>query len=130
MRSTLVALLLAVTMFVPPATSRAGLDMGTGALPANNLELVVIEADGCIFCEIFRSDVLPSYETSEQGKQMPARFVDINDMEATHIEFKGAVDIVPTFIVVKNRREVGRISGYVGPENFFHSINYLLASAP
>ena len=130
MRSTLVALLFALTMTVPPATTQAGLDMGTGALPANSLELVVIEADGCIFCEIFRSDVLPSYEASEQGKQMPASFVDINDMEATHIEFKGAVDIVPTFIVVKNHREVGRISGYVGPENFFHSINYLLASAP
>jgi thioredoxin-related protein len=130
MRSTLVALLFAVAMIVPPGTSRAELEKEVGALPADNLELVVIEADGCIFCEVFRSDVLPSYEASEQGKQMPVQFVDINDMDATHFEFKGAVDIVPTFIVVKNRREVGRISGYVGPENFFHSINYLLASAP
>jgi thioredoxin-related protein len=130
MRSTLVALLFAVTIIVPLASSRAGLENETGALPADSLELVVIEADGCIFCEIFRSDVLPAYEASEQGKQMPVQFVDINDMDTTHLEFKGAVDIVPTFIVVKDRREVGRISGYVGPENFFHSINYLLASAP
>ena len=130
MRSTLVALLFAVTIIVPLASSRAGLENETGALPADSFELVVIEADGCIFCEIFRSDVLPAYETSEQGKQMPVQFVDINDMDTTHLEFKGAVDIVPTFIVVKERREVGRISGYVGPENFFHSINYLLASAP
>ena len=130
MRSTLVALLFAVTIIVPLASSRAGLENETGALPADSLELVVIEADGCIFCEIFRSDVLPAYEASEQGKQMPVQFVDINDMDTTHLEFKGAVDIVPTFIVIKDRREVGRISGYVGPENFFHSINYLLASAP
>jgi len=130
MRSTLVALLFAVTIIVPLASSRAGLENETGALPADSFELVVIEADGCIFCEIFRSDVLPAYEASEQGKQMPVQFVDINDMDTTHLEFKGAVDIVPTFIVVKDRREVGRISGYVGSENFFHSINYLLASAP
>ena len=130
MRSTLVALLFAVTIIVPLASSRAGLENETGALPADSLELVVIEADGCIFCEIFRSDVLPAYEASEHGKQMPVKFVDINDMDTTHLEFKGAVDIVPTFIVVKDRREVGRISGYVGSENFFHSINYLLASAP
>ena len=130
MRSTLVALLFAVTIIVPLASSRAGLENETGALPADSLKLVVIEADGCIFCEIFRSDVLPAYEASEQGKSMPVQFVDINDMDTTHLEFKGAVDIVPTFIVVKDRREVGRISGYVGPENFFHSINYLLASAP
>jgi thioredoxin-related protein len=130
MRSTLVALLFAVSMIVPPGTSRAELEKEVGVPPLDSLELVVIEADGCIFCQIFRSDVLPSYEASEQGKQMPAHFVDINDMEATHIEFKGAVDIVPTFIVVKDHHEVGRIPGYVGPENFFHSINYLLASAP
>jgi thioredoxin-related protein len=130
MRSTLVALLFAVTIIVPIASSRAGLENETEAIPAVSLELVVIEADGCIFCEIFRSDVLPAYEASEQGKQMPVQFVDVNDMDSTHLEFKGAVDIVPTFIVVKDRREVGRISGYVGPENFFHSINYLLASAP
>jgi thioredoxin-related protein len=37
---------------------------------------------------------------------------------------------VPTFIVVQSQHEVGRISGYMGPEDFFHSINYLLASAP
>ncbi len=130
MRSTLVALLFAVSMIVPPGTSRAELEKEVGVPPLDSLELVVIEADGCIFCQIFRSDVLPSYEASEQGKQMPAHFVDINDMEATHIEFKAAVDIVPTFIVVKDHHEVGRIPGYVGPENFFHSINYLLASAP
>jgi thioredoxin-related protein len=130
MRSTLVALLFTVSMIVRPGTSRAELEKEVGVPPLDSLELVVIEADGCIFCQIFRSDVLPSYEASEQGKQMPAHFVDINDMEATHIEFKGAVDIVPTFIVVKDHHEVGRIPGYVGPENFFHSINYLLASAP
>jgi thioredoxin-related protein len=61
---------------------------------------------------------------------MPVRFIDVNDLEAAHLDLKTPVNIVPTFVVVKSRREIGRIPGYVGPENFFHSINYLLAAAP
>ncbi|HEY8128583.1 MAG TPA: thioredoxin fold domain-containing protein [Hyphomicrobium sp.] len=130
MRSTIRTLLFSLLMLAPAASSRAGLDAELPPNPGGNLELVVVEADGCIYCELFRRDVLPTYETSEQGKELPVRFVDINDIDADHLDFKTDVEIVPTFVVVKSRHELGRISGYVGPEDFFHSIDYLLASAP
>jgi thioredoxin-related protein len=130
MRSTVLALLFALTMIIPAKSSRADLDLETSALSTGTLELVVIEADGCIYCGLFRRDVLPSYAVSEQGKQMPVRFVDVNDANTARLDLKSPVDIVPTFIVVKSQHEVGRISGYMGPEDFFHSISYLLASAP
>ena len=130
MRSTVLALLFALTMIIPAKSSRADLDLETAALSTGTLELVVIEADGCIYCGLFRRDVLPSYAVSEQGKQMPVRFVDVNDTNTARLDLKSPVDIVPTFIVVKSQHEVGRISGYMGPEDFFHSISYFLASAP
>ena len=130
MRSIVLALLFALTMIIPAKSSRADLDLETAALSTGTLELVVIEADGCIYCGLFRRDVLPSYAVSEQGKQMPVRFVDVNDTNTARLDLKSPVDIVPTFIVVKSQHEVGRISGYMGPEDFFHSISYLLASAP
>jgi thioredoxin-related protein len=34
---------------------------------------------------------------------------------------------VPTVLVLRDNEEVGRIPGYVAWEEFFHSINYLLA---
>ena len=34
---------------------------------------------------------------------------------------------LPTAVLLQNNREVGRIPGYLGPENFFHAINHLLA---
>ncbi|MET0408128.1 MAG: thioredoxin fold domain-containing protein [Hyphomicrobium sp.] len=129
MRTLIRHLLFVTLMFAPVASTRAGIDT-QAPIPAGALELVVVEADGCIYCEIFRRDVLPSYQSSEQSKDLPLRFVDINDIEADHLAFKSSVDIVPTFVVVKSQHEVGRISGYMGPENFFHSISYLLASAP
>lgn len=130
MRRIFVGLFFALVMSLPLVASRADLD--TISTPPANVafELVVVEADGCIYCKLFRRDVLPTYETSEQGKEAPVRFVDVNDVDTAHLDLTSTVDVVPTFVVVKSHHEVGRIAGYVGPENFFHSINYLIASAP
>lgn len=129
MRSALRTLLSVALMLMPVSISRADVDT-EAAIPTSTLELVVVEAEGCIYCQLFRRDILPAYQASAQAKDLPVRFVDINDIEADHLSFKTGVDVVPTFVVVRSQTEVGRISGYVGPENFFHSISYLLASAP
>ena len=68
MRSTVLALLFALTMIIPAKSSRAGLDLETAALPTGTLELVVIEADGCIYCGLFRRDVLPVLRRFRAGK--------------------------------------------------------------
>lgn len=130
MRRIFIGLFFALVMSLPLVASRADLDIVSTPPSAAAFELVVVEADGCIYCKLFRRDVLPAYETSEQGKEAPVRFVDVNDVDTAHLDLTSTVDVVPTFVVVKSRHEVGRIAGYVGPENFFHSINYLIASAP
>ncbi|MBA2126613.1 hypothetical protein DLM45_10330 [Hyphomicrobium methylovorum] len=121
------ALLLATPLRAP----FAGLD-GSASPPAieSGFQLIVVEADGCIYCKLFRRDVLPAFQASNDGKDMPVRFIDVNVLDNTEMEFTSPVDIVPTFIVVKSNREIDRIAGYVGPENFFHSIHYLRSSAP
>ncbi|MBS0232604.1 MAG: hypothetical protein JSR99_03865 [Proteobacteria bacterium] len=129
MRPAFRVLLFVMLMLPSFATSRADID-DEAAIPASAFELVVVEAEGCIYCQLFRRDVLPAYQASEQSKNLPVRFVDINDIAADRLDFMSSVDTVPTFVVVKSRHEVGRISGYVGPEDFFHSISYLLAQAP
>jgi thioredoxin-related protein len=115
---------------VAQSSGRAGIDPDAPVPHLGNLQLVVMEADGCIYCGLFRRDVLPSYEASDSGKDMPIRFVDVNDVDKTGIEFESPVDILPTFVIVKDNREIGRIPGYMGPEDFFHSISYLLSSSP
>jgi thioredoxin-related protein len=129
MRSALFALFLAFVLTAPSSSSRAALDMKSAASPASGLELIVVEAEGCIYCGFFRRDVLPSYETSEQGKEAPVRFVDVNATEAAHISLASPIDVVPTFVVVQSNHELGRISGYMSREDFFHSVDYLLNSA-
>lgn len=129
MRSIARLLTISVFLAAPIASGRAGVDPSAPLPPAGNLQLVVMEAPGCIYCTIFRRDVLPAYEVSERGKEMPVRFLDVNDVEQSGIGLDAPIDILPTFVVIKDNHEVGRIPGYMGPENFFHSINYLLSSS-
>jgi thioredoxin-related protein len=118
-------------LLAPVALDRghAGIDLETGALPEGDLELVMVEAEGCIYCALFRRDVMPTYETSKRGKEVPMRFLDINDLEESALETDGPVDLVPTVVLFKDHKEVGRIAGYLGPEGFFHALNRLMTSS-
>ena len=95
--------------------------------PGENLQLVVLEAPGCDYCNLFRRYVVPAYETSPKSRTVPLKFIDMNDKAYDELGLDGPVDLVPTTILMRNNREVGRIPGYVGTENFFHAVNHLVA---
>ena len=104
------------------APSPAALDT-----PMSRIEIVVLEAEGCVYCDVFRVDVKPAYEASPAAREAPLRFVDLNDEAADKLDLTGGpVDVVPTFVVMKDHKEVARIPGYVGRENFFRVLNSLL----
>ncbi len=109
--------------------SRAAHDFETAALADSRFELVVLEAEGCIYCQIFRRDVLPAYEISQRAREVPLRFVDLNETQSEKLALSEPVDLVPTVVLLKDHKEVGRIAGYVGPEAFFHSVSRMLAEA-
>lgn len=129
MRSAIQIVAAFVLLILPLNTGRAEVDPTATIPAATNFQLLVMEAEGCIYCTIFRRDVLPSYQVSERGKELPVRFIDVNDVDKAGITLQSPIDILPTFVVVKDNRELGRIPGYMGPEDFFHSINYLLSSS-
>ena len=73
----LAALCAGLAVFAP-ATPRAALDFASPGETPSNLEILVVEAPGCIYCHLFRRDVWPIYETSQQAKTVPMRFADLN----------------------------------------------------
>lgn len=125
---TRIAKLAAALMFVlfSAHASQALIDPRAVSADDTGYELIVIEVDNCIYCGLFRRDVLPAYENSQRARAVPIRFIDLNAPDVEKLELTGPIDSVPTVLVVKAGAEVGRIPGYVGPENFFHSINRLL----
>lgn len=94
-------------------------------------ELVIVEVEGCIYCEVLRRDVMPVFNASPEARELPVRFLDLNTPEAKKLELtEGPLTQVPTVLLVKANREVGRAAGYMGPEGFFHSIKWMMSRAP
>ena len=105
---------------------RAALDGETVRASGSNVELLVVEAEGCRYCPILRRDAEPLLASrSMQGVTM--RFADVNEVEASALVLAEPIAIVPTVLVLKEGKETGRISGYLGLEDFMRSVNHLLA---
>ncbi len=119
-----IAALIVMALSIAPV--RALVDLETSALPDSRFEVLVVEIDNCIYCGLFRRDVAPTYTTSPRAKSAPMRFVDINAPDVDRLALQGPIDTIPTVLVVESGREVGRITGYVGPEIFFHSLSQIL----
>lgn len=131
MRKLIALVMLLALSVLPSGAPRAGLDPAAPpAVATTDYELVVMEAEGCIYCGLFRRDVLPAFSASEQGRQISVRFLDVNDIEQSNLHLTGDITIVPTFVVTHKGQEVGRIPGYIGPEYFYQAIRSLMASAP
>jgi thioredoxin-related protein len=129
-RNGILAFVFACVAVLAPPASQAALDFTDPAEAASDLEIVVVEAPGCIYCHLFRRDVWPFYENSQRAKSVPMRFVDLNSGDVEELALESPIESVPTALVLRQNKEVGRIPGYVGPESFFHSIDRLLASTP
>jgi thioredoxin-related protein len=97
---------------------------------AGRFELVLVQIEDCVYCEVFRRDVMPHYVLSAKAKDLPLRFLDLNTPEARQLQLsEGPVTIVPTLLLVRANREVGRAPGYMGPEGFFQAVDWMLSNA-
>lgn len=119
------ALLLGLAIAAAPS-SKAARDVASPAPSRDDLQLVVLEVPGCIYCKVFRRDILPGYPMTKPGSTIPMRFVDLNDIDADAFGLTSPVTIVPTVVLMKDNAEVARIPGYLGPTNFYKTIDYIL----
>ena len=100
------------------------------SMVGNAAELLMFEERGCIWCRRFDAEIAPAYPKTIEGQQAPLRRVDIHQQLPTDIVFTEALRFTPTFVLVDNNREVGRITGYPGTEFFYPLLTQLLAKRP
>lgn len=105
----------------------AALDFERPAQSETRVELLVVEVKGCVYCGLFRRDVVPAYHGSDRARAVPMRFVDLDALGGRIAGMSSPIDTVPTVLVMQDDKEIGRVAGYVGPETFFHAISRLLA---
>lgn len=85
---------------------------------ARAAELIMFESPICEWCDEWHAEIGPIYPLTQEGKCAPLRSVDIHETRPSDLAHIGGIRFTPTFVLVEQGREVGRILGYAG-EDFF-----------
>lgn len=80
--------------------------------------LLMFDAPGCPYCTLWKEQIGPIYPKTEEATIAPLRIIGIHDPLPEGIVINGDPVYTPTFVLVHNGQEVGRIPGYPG-EDFF-----------
>ncbi|MBA4222864.1 MAG: hypothetical protein C0458_19215 [Methylobacterium sp.] len=97
------------------------------SLPAFAAELVMYTRNGCPFCVRFEREVAPVYAKTPEGKAAPLRRIEL---PAGGVRSEGLLEPVtatPTFVLMDNDKEVGRITGYLNDDMFWGLLGRLVA---
>jgi len=103
----------------------------TGLLPLAvqaNPVLLMAEEQGCHWCEKWNDEIARIYPKTAEGRTAPLRRYDLHH-EKPDVIFLGPVHYTPTFILVRDGREIGRIEGYPGADFFWGLLAMLFRRA-
>jgi len=93
-------------------------------------ELLMFDDPGCVWCRRWNAEIGPGYPRSPEGKQAPLRRIHIRDQGKAGVALASRVNATPTFVLVEDGQEVGRIAGYAGRDFFYPMLEELLRKIP
>jgi len=107
---------------------RANMRFGIHVLGVS-IALVMFRRDGCPWCAMWDREIGPIYGKTEVGRRAPLRMLDL-DRGTGGIRARSPIHYTPTFVLVENGEEVGRIEGYPGNDFFFGLLQNLVQRLP
>lgn len=99
-------------------------------VPGLTAELIMLEEHGCPWCEKWNAEVGTTYAKTPEGKRAPLRRLNIHERLPDDLRFLDKGRYTPTFILVSDGREFGRIRGYPGEDFFWGYLGNLLNKLP
>ena len=93
-------------------------------------ELIMIEEKWCDWCALWEAEVGVVYAKTDEGRQAPLRKVDIHGDQVEALPLAMGVQYTPTFILLDDGVEIGRIEGYPGEDFFWGMLGQLLRKLP
>jgi len=82
-------------------------------------ELVMFDSPACEWCEMWDEEIGVIYEKTEEGGKAALRRVSIHDDLPDDLKDLKTIRYTPTFVLISNGQELGRINGYPGEDNFW-----------
>ncbi|WP_408635528.1 hypothetical protein [Pontibaca salina] len=93
------------------------------------MALIMVEEAGCIWCARWDEEIAPIYPKTPEGQAAPLRRMDIKDTAPKGISFANKLHFTPTFVLLLDGREVGRIEGYPGEDFFWGLLSKMMERA-
>ena len=100
------------------AAAALWLTTATSAL-AGDIRLVVVEQHGCAYCAAWDDEIAPAYPNTPEGRFAPLLRADLHQGPPDGIAYARGVRFTPTFVLVEDGVEIGRMEGYVGADFFW-----------
>ena len=93
---------------------------------AQEAELIMVDRAGCPYCIAWKDQIGPAYPNTDLGKYAPLRIVNIRDGAPEGVSFTRPALFTPTFILIREGEELGRIEGYPGEDFFWGLLEKLM----
>jgi hypothetical protein len=90
--------------------------------------LLMAEEEGCFWCARWNKEIAHIYPKTAEGRAAPLQRYDMHG-EPPDVELQSKVRFSPTFILVVDGREAGRIEGYPGEDFFWGLLQMMFESA-
>jgi hypothetical protein len=87
-------------------------------------ELIVVERTNCPVCIRWNREIAEIYPKTPEGMRAPLHRIDIADTSL--LGLAAPVDFTPTFLLVNEGHEIGRITGYQNDDMFWGLFNHLV----
>ena len=88
-------------------------------------ELIMVEQQGCYYCLEWKDQLGHIYPKTPEGKYAPLKTIDITEVD----QLKGLqrdVIFTPTFVLMEDNKELGRLEGYSGEDFFWELLELIL----
>lgn len=93
---------------------------------AEAADLIMVEEAGCMWCARWNREISEIYPKTPEGRAAPLRRIDLHGPRPSDVTFKGALAFTPTFVLVEDGVELGRIEGYPGEDFFWGLLGKML----
>lgn len=96
----------------------------------SQFRLLMVEQVGCVYCRMWEHDLGPIYPKTPEGQIAPLERTDLHKPFPADVTITGGKPVfTPTFILLRDGIEVGRIEGYASEDFFWGLLGQALEKA-
>lgn len=92
---------------------------GSPGIAAADLRLIMVEQPGCIYCRAWDDEISAIYPLTDEGKAAPLTRIQLREPVPDDVSFTRPAAFTPTFVLLDDGVEIGRIEGYPGQDFFW-----------